>query len=228
MIAYLVLGLTGLAGLLLIGRWFVQADPKQLAAIVRWSALVLGALFVIFVMISGRWNWLPAALIALLPWIHRMRMLSTMRKNVSGPTPGQSSEVETRFFHMALNHDTGAMDGEVVAGAFAGRRLGELGLPQLLALLGECGGDEQSRQLLEAYLDRVHGAEWREAAAPAGADSGMSADEAREILGVGNDASNDEVEDAYRRLMLKMHPDQGGSDWFAAKINRAREVLLRR
>ena len=86
----------------------------------------------------------------------------------------------------------------------------------------------QSRQLREAYLDRVHGTAWRESAAPAGADGAISADEAREILGVGNDASNDEVEEAYRRLMLKMHPDQGGSDWLAAKINRAREVLLRR
>ena len=228
MIAYLILGVSILAGLLLVGRWFVQANPAQLAVIVRWSALMLGALFLIFIMIAGRWNWLPALLFVALPWLHRLRAISTMRKNMAGPTPGQSSGAETQFLHVSLDHDTGAMDGEIVAGTFAGRRLSELGQEQLLVLLRECSGDEDSYQILEAYLDRVHGAEWREKAgsAPSGVDGAMSADEAREILGVDGGASAQEVEEAYRRLMLKMHPDHGGSDWLAAKINRAREVLL--
>lgn len=228
MITYLILGVAILVGLLLAGRWFIQANSAQIAVVVRWGALVLGAFFLIFILVSGRLSWLPALLFAALPWLHRLRAVATLRKNMTGSTPGQSSSVETRYLHMSLDHDTGVMDGEVIAGTLAGRKLRELDEEQLLALLRECNDDEQSCQLLGAYLDRMHGAEWRDqgGSTPAGVGNAMSVEEAREVLGIDAEASTKEVEEAYRKLMLKMHPDRGGSAWLAAKINRAREVLL--
>ena len=228
--AYFFLGIALLTILLLFGHGFVGADLKSLARALRWLAAIVGVALVVFMALSGRWSWLPALLVPALPWLMRMRALAAMAKNARGPSAGQASSVETPFLRMVLNHDSGEMDGDVLQGQFAGRKLGALARAEVLALWQECSHDEQSRLVLETYLDRIHGTDWREeAGAPAGsADShtGMSAQEAREILGLEGDVSAADIDTAYRRLMLKMHPDHGGSDWMAAKINRAREVLL--
>lgn len=55
----------------------------------------------------------------------------------------------------------------------------------------------------------------------------MSRREALEILGLPEKAASHEIEEAYKRLMLKVHPDQQGSDWMAAKLNEARDLLLK-
>ena len=57
--------------------------------------------------------------------------------------------------------------------------------------------------------------------------SGMSKDEARQILGVDPNAKKADVQEAYKRLMLRNHPDGGGTDYLASKINQARDVLLK-
>ena len=235
MVPLVILGVALLIGGFLVLRWYVQADPKQLARFVRWFALGLGVVFVVFIFISGRWAWLPGAAVAALPWISRFRALSAIARNMRGPSPGQTSQVETEFLRMSLNHDTNEMDGEVLVGTFRGRLLSSMSGDELIELWRECRTDEQSQAVMESYLDRVHGAEWRDTAAGDTGEPGtrargapMSKEEACEILGVGLGATEDEVEQAYRRLMLKMHPDQGGSDYLAAKINQAKEVLLAR
>ena len=55
----------------------------------------------------------------------------------------------------------------------------------------------------------------------------MTKKQACEILGVADNASKKEIEDAYKRLMKKNHPDTGGSKYFATELNNAREVLLK-
>ena len=55
---------------------------------------------------------------------------------------------------------------------------------------------------------------------------GMSHAEASEILGLPPAASRADIRAAHRRLMQAAHPDRGGSDWLAARINQARDVLL--
>lgn len=58
--------------------------------------------------------------------------------------------------------------------------------------------------------------------------SAMSVDEARRILGVAADADADAINTAHRNLIAKVHPDKGGSAELAARVNRARDVLLHR
>ncbi len=56
--------------------------------------------------------------------------------------------------------------------------------------------------------------------------SGMSRAEALSVLGLPEGATEDEIRAAYLRLIQQVHPDHGGSDYFAAKLNEARDVLL--
>ena len=59
------------------------------------------------------------------------------------------------------------------------------------------------------------------------ASAGMSLSQAREILGLGAGAARKDIIAAHRRLMQRNHPDQGGSNFIAAQINDAKDVLLR-
>lgn len=145
---------------------------------------------------------------------------------------GQASRVRSAFFEMELDHDTGAMQGRIVAGRLQGAALDSLDVKTLTELLGEV--DDESRALLVAYLDR-RDPRWSEhaqgdAATGRGAASGgkMSEQEAYQILGLEAGASADDIGRAHRSLMKKFHPDQGGSTYLAARINEAKEILLRR
>lgn len=232
MFPYLILGLAVLGGLVLLGRWFATADPKTLATAVRWLLIGLAALFGLFVLLRGQW--LVAAIIggSLLPiYLRTRRMIRTMQQNAAGPSPRQASEVETRFLRMNLDHDSGELMGVVLAGAFAGRSLDGMSRTELLALYSECRAEEaQSASVLEAYLDRVLGADWRasdEAANGMAGDGEMTRAEAFEVLGLEAGANEAEIKAAHHRMINKVHPDHGGSTYLAMKINQAKELLLR-
>src|SRR5215467_16281502 len=147
---------------------------------------------------------------------------------------GQTSRVRSAFLEMELDHDTGAMRGRILAGRHEGAMLDALDVATLTGFLPEI--DEESRALLMAYLDRRE-PRWREHAqgdAATGADrrtwSGgkMTEEEACQILGVEPGASAEDIGRAHRALMKKLHPDQGGSTYLAARVNEAKDVLLRR
>ncbi len=150
-----------------------------------------------------------------------------------GPAAGRSSQVETRFVRMTLDHDTGEIEGLILEGRYKGRHLSELALEELVALWREClAVDQESARLVQAYLDNVHGEDWRRQAGASDQEratpgSGtMSREEAYEILGLEPGASREEIIAAHRRLMQKLHPDRGGSTYLAAKINQAKDLLL--
>lgn len=218
----------------LVLRWFAYAKPGQVITAIKWAiGIVIGAV-AIWLTATGRLSSALVTVSALAPLFVRWKALWTRLSNSGGPTPGNSSEVESAWFRMSLDHDTGAMDGVVLKGAQRGRRVSELSRQELLALLADTRVDDpESSALLEAYLDRVHPA-WRETEpegaqgeAPRAASSGaMTRDEAYRVLGLEAGASPDQVHEAYKRLMKKMHPDQGGSSYLAAKINQAKDLLL--
>ncbi len=144
---------------------------------------------------------------------------------------GQVSRVRTALLEMELDHDSGRMSGRFLAGPHTGRALDSFDRDALL----EAGraADIESRALLEAYLDRRFPG-WREdVEADAGPRSrgsakqaGMTQEEAYEVLGLQPGADADEIRRAHRTLMKKLHPDQGGSTYLAARVNMAKEVLL--
>jgi len=241
----LLLILILLFGVWLAIRWFVRTPPHDVIRTLKRTGLALLVLGVAFLAATGRLNWIAAAAFALLPLLRRgwvlLRYLPFMRglyaryqagQGQRPPAGGQQSTVETRFLRMSLDHDSGDMDGEVLEGPYEGRILSQMPREALLDLLGQCrAADDDSTALLEAYLDRHHG-DWRErpeARQPhTDSTSGpMSEEEARAILGVEADATEEEIVQAHRRLMHKLHPDRGGSDYLAAKINLAKDCLLK-
>lgn len=145
---------------------------------------------------------------------------------------GQVSRVRSAFLDMSLDHDSGELSGTILAGDHAGRSLGEFNLAELLAMVPAF--DAESVALLESYLDRRFPA-WRQDAQGNGAGgqrraaSGgkMTAEEAYQILGLQPGASRDDIARAHRALMKKLHPDQGGSTYLAARVNEAKDTLLR-
>ncbi|HDZ10356.1 molecular chaperone DnaJ [Pseudohongiella sp.] len=217
----------------------------------KWLVGLAAALLVIMVLIvMGRLpvQALAAPFLFLLTFLLRnghwlMRILPMLRpkyQSQSSSPRGDSagpgvSAINTRWLAMELTHSTGAMDGEVLAGRFAGKQLSTLALEDLLSLAGECRQDADSIQLLEAYLDRMF-PDWQahadadssEQSRPASSDSMMTEPLALEILGLDSGASREAITTAHRRLMQKMHPDRGGSDYLAQRINQARDFLLRK
>lgn len=153
----------------------------------------------------------------------------------SGGAGPNTSSVRSAALEMQLNHETGEMNGVVLAGQFEGSMLDDMSRENLLTLLDEVRQDGESLALLDAYLDRRFPA-WREdtefdAGAGQTGSSGsgpMSEEEAYEVLGLSSGASADDIRKAHRRLMKRAHPDSGGSTFLAAKINEAKDVLLKR
>ena len=145
---------------------------------------------------------------------------------------GQTSKVRSQFLDMTLDHDSGELSGQIVAGPYAGHDLGEFDLAQLTAMIS--GFDAESVALFESYLDRRFPA-WRQDAqgdaargeSRAASSGKMTDEEAYQILGLQPGASRDEIGRAHRALMKKLHPDQGGSTYLAARVNQAKDTLLR-
>ncbi len=237
MIAYFILGVCLLAGFILLGFWFVRTEPKRVLSMLRWVLPILGLIVAGYFLWFGRQAFAIFALLFLLPIFRNWRAIRARLRAAHGPSPGQASEVETRFLRMTLDHDSGVMTGRVKEGRFAGRALEDLDPEDLVALWAECRAeDAQSAAVLEAYLDRTQGEAWRDAAAQdgdagsgpraPGAPGAMSREEAHDILGLEPGASRKAIHEAHRRLMQKIHPDHGGSNYLAAKINQAKALLL--
>ena len=173
---------------------------------------------------------LPTVL-RLLPMWQALRNNNPFKARHSSPGNSQKSVIRTEYLAMELMHSSGDMDGEVIKGKFSGRQLSSMPLEELLQLGRECKVDQDSMQVLEAYLDRMHSG-WRasdqqdEESAEVTEEPAMNRQLALEILGLSEVASKDEVAKAHRKLMQKMHPDRGGTEYLAKKINAARDYLV--
>lgn len=229
---YLLLGIGALAVGVYALRSFAQANPANVARRLRVAGgsvalLAAGLLFLrgiepLAVPLAMFGSWLIWGG-TLPPWLGG----SNSRR-----TPGQSSRIVTDHLEMELDHDTGEMHGRVLKGMFAGETLDRLRPADLALLWQDCRhNDPRSAQLIEAYLDRLHPS-WREDMARGeqdmsrGPDGRMTVEEALDILGLAAGADADAVRRAHRELMLRLHPDRGGSTYLAAKINEAKDVAL--
>ena len=227
----LLFGLAALAVLLWMAQKYLQADPRKLAAMAKPAAGTAALGFAGFLALRGQY-----AIAAPLAFVG-FGLLGWMPFGPAGfgartqKSTGQVSRVRSAFLEMELDHDTGAMRGVFLAGPRQGTRLDALDVDTLIGLFGEI--DEESRALLAAYLDRRDPG-WREHAqadAAAGRSSAprgpMTHEEAYQILGLESGASTEDIVGAHRTLMKKLHPDLGGTNYLAARVNEAKDTLLR-
>ncbi|MDB5408951.1 MAG: molecular chaperone DnaJ [Rhodospirillales bacterium] len=233
--AYIALVGIILLVLFLLLRWFVNANPAVLARGFGWGLAIVAIAAIVLLYATEALGPALALTGAFLTVVLRGHALWRYFRGLVGPAAGNVSEVETDYLRMTLDHDSGTMEGTVRRGTHQGRRLSELSAPELVALWRECRAeDAASAKLLETYLDRIVPG-WRDGAGHAGGGDGagpahaaaMTREEAYAILGIAQGASADEVKAAYHRLMLKLHPDHGGSTYLAARINAARDLLLK-
>jgi hypothetical protein len=232
---YFLAGCAVLVLLIFGARFLSNVDPRKLAGVLRKGGGIVLFAVAAFLAIRGA---LPIAIplaafaLALVSAGGLGGVFGSSQKS-----PGQTSRVATQRLEMELDHDSGYMDGKCLTGRFAGRKLSSLSDREAIELYLEFEADRlKEAALMEAYLDwRISG--WRDRQDEFGARAdrdrtrskgGMSREEARAVLEVGPDASDEDIRQAHRRLMMKMHPDQGGSTYLAARINEAKEVLLGR
>jgi hypothetical protein len=230
----IIFGVIVLVLVLVAMQAFTAANPKKLAPVLKTVGGVGALGGAAFLASRGQLGlaiplgFAGLGLLGWLPWGPAGFGARTQKSE------GQVSRVRSAFVEMELDHDTGAMRGRILAGRHEGKSLDALDIATLTECLTEI--DEDSRALLMAYLDRRQ-PRWREdvqgdaAAAAHGSpwSSGkMTEEEAYQILGVQPGASAEEIGRAHRALMKKLHPDQGGSTYLAARVNEAKDVLLRR
>ncbi|NEX15736.1 MAG: molecular chaperone DnaJ [Halochromatium sp.] len=257
--ARLLILLMIVGGLIWFLYWFSRTPASQVVRVLRRAALWGGVGLLVLATLTGRLNPIFAALAAAIPvglrilnLLHMLPMLQRLLQSLglgglAGSIPGgglggsvgvgsgasgQRSSIHTRYLEMSLDHETGAMDGEVREGPFQGQRLSDLALEQLLRMLELYEEtDEQSAAVLTAYLEREH-PDWREQAAEeqsahaSATARAMTREDALAILGLEQSADPEQIRTAHRRLMQKLHPDRGGSDYLAAQINAAKALLL--
>jgi hypothetical protein len=231
---YVLIGGAAILGLLALLQYASKRfDPRRVARFIRYGVGGVVALITAFLLLRGQVG--IASVTGYFAFlILRYGRIGGFSFEGTSLSEDNESAVRGRFVSMTLDHDTGEVTGRVSAGKFKGRDLGSLDEVQMRLLLDEASADPDSVALIETWLDKNR-AGWREAFAGATAASDDStapaADpeaEAYEILGLKPGATEAEIRVAYRKLMMGVHPDQGGSEYLAAKINAAKDRLLKK
>jgi hypothetical protein len=217
--------------------WRVRSMPphKQRSGYIKFLLGLMIALVVVLTL-TGRMHWVGAAITGafvflrqILPWI--IRALPFLNKLREQNTQSGESSIQTNHLSATLDHGSGHIDGEIIEGPHKGWLLSELSIMQLEDLLAHYQTEDgESAELLEAYIDQRRqqadqNSEQQRSANRAASDQSARA-EALAILGLDEGSTEDEVVAAHRSLIQKLHPDRGGNDFLAAKINQAKDILL--
>lgn len=222
-IAILALGYALLAA-------FLRMDAAAVASALKTAGPVALALMGAGMLLLGRAGVGGLLLSGAFAWYGYNRRTAQPKVQM---TAGKRSTVRTAVLEMELDHDTGELEGLVLAGRHEQRVLGTMNLVELRELYADMKTDPESRQLLETYLDGRFPV-WRKHADAHGGDGervapgsgSMTKQEAYKILGLEAGATAADIRKAHRRLMQRLHPDLGGSSFLAARINEAKDVLL--
>jgi hypothetical protein len=227
----LFLALLVLMGVMWFMSWYGKASPGRRNQAIKTGLLYFVAGALLLLVITGRIPVIFAAISAAVPILHRLlayRGLIGTIGRFAGEKFGPTS-FTTLWLIVEYDMARRTLDGNIIRGQFEGRKLSQLSAPELDELLQEVREDFQSRAAVNAFIMASKGQSYKQnSQPPSNADGKMSASQAYEILDLQANATDDEVKQAHKRLMQKLHPDRGGSSYLAAQINAAKDTLLNR
>lgn len=199
-------------------------------------AIITGRASAIFALIGGVF----AAAFRFAPII--LRFYPQIREllfkfGVNAPAGPGSSKIRTVTLAATLDPLSGRIDGEILSGDYTGQKLSAMDIADLKTYYQFCATqDPEALRVVEAYVqrefpDQFQKGGWTESrhhssGSGTASESAMSVSEAREILGVNEGASKQEITYAHRKLMAKLHPDKGGSTFLATRVNLAKDTLI--
>src|SRR5262245_61434206 len=221
------LGLSVIVSGIRLSNWFLQSDPKALAQAGRWSALAFFALslpLLLGLAINQRWvEAIGLSAVLLLGFaLYGQRVLGQLFPRRLVPDFGSPS---------AAHHESegAGPEADLVRRSIAVledylRRTAGIAAPDGAYLNGNRSQISHARAHRNGGSHNA-GGQNRELR---GDQPSMSEAEALEVLGIGLGATETDIAESHRRLMQLIHPDRGGSPYFAVKVNQAKDVLLNR
>lgn len=215
----------------------LKNTPKERLKQQYWKlGLIAAAIVLIVLALTGRIHWLGALFGALLPLVRKslpllMGFLPKIKKHFAKDkskttTENDQTTITTALLKITIDHHSQQLQGNIIDGPFAGQTLSALTFSQLQALLEYCQQhDQQACPLLARFIDQRFSERGQQSGGTTN-NADLSVAEAYQILGLAPGDSKDSIIRAHKKLIQKLHPDRGGNDYLAAKINRAKDILL--
>lgn len=227
MLTYLAIGVGLVLLLHLAVRFFSHATPHMVRMFGIALAVIMGiaSIFLLLRIGQAQLASLVGSLMVILPLMKKIAGLFARVRP-------QRSHLKTEKLEVSIgrNHIRGTM----LQGKYEGVSLGDISLVALREYyLDWCNSDPESAEILALWLDKQYHGDWRDDATekaspkhPKKSQPPMDKAEAAAILSISEDATPDTIRAAHKKLMQRNHPDSGGSEYLASKINQARDVLL--
>lgn len=229
MIIKLILALAIIFGIFYFKNKFYSLPKEKRKSFIFKAVLFVLAAVIVVGVATGRMHWLSAVFAAMLPLLRFgfgsvMRFLPFLIRQNNGVASFKTEYLDVKFYIQEAK-----FTGSIIKGLHEGKALEALSTEEL----DELETYYQSRDNKSYYLIRI--ARQRRGANQQNSSQSNSpppfsdpaVEEALQILGLSGNPSKEEIIQAHRRLINKLHPDRGGSDFLAARVNQAKDVLLK-
>lgn len=212
----------------------IQTLPPEQKRKVGWKFAIGGLIIIsLLAVATGRMHWLGGAL-ALLIGAAKFGATALFRFWPLLRATGRDAVFRTAHLEVRFLVKTSQLEGRVIKGLYEGELLHAMSTQQLQELAQAYQEqDKKSYYLVQVFLQRAGAAgaqqqyENRDKSG-GGFPSSPTREEALLILGLSGNPDKGEIVAAHRKLIQKLHPDRGGNDYLAARINQAKDVLLSR
>jgi len=219
-----------LAGAYITLILYRQASPENKRKWL-WRAGISAVLIItVFAAATGKASWLGAIAAGLIAgarrWLPLIIRYLPMLGQLIKRSGVKAAKISSGFIEITIEPSNGNIDGTVLQGRFTDKKLSELSEQELEELAQDCQDDAKARRLLTAFRLRNQKRQQQHTQPPPPTYAQMGRKEALAILGLSEDCDKADIVKAHKKLIQKMHPDRGGSDFLAAQINQAKDTLI--